>query len=135
MTVDEAIRLLDPKTTEQAVKEIKYYNGFNGKAAALEAFEDACVLAADALRTQRNSGWISVKERLPEDNGRYLVFLHEWSNGKFLPKYDDFKIRIMRFTNNGWSFPVCVDKRCEADTNRAISHWMPLPEPPKEVQP
>lgn len=53
MTVDEAIRLLDPKTTEQAFKEIKYYNGFNGKAAALEAFEDACVLAADALRAQQ----------------------------------------------------------------------------------
>ena len=75
--------------------------------------------------------WISVSERLPEDVGSYLVYYHEWSNGDFLPKYEDYRIRVMRFMNNGkWCMPVCTDKRCEADTNREVTHWMPLPEPP-----
>ena len=76
--------------------------------------------------------WIPVSERMPDDVGSYLVYYHEWSNGDFLPKYDDYRIRVMRFMNNGkWCMPVCTDKRCEADTNREITHWQPLPEPPK----
>ena len=79
--------------------------------------------------------WISVKDRLPEKTGSYLVFYHEWSGGAFLPTYEDFKIRVMRFLNSRkWCYPVCVDKRCEADTNREVTHWMPLPEPPKGGQ-
>ena len=80
--------------------------------------------------------WISVKERLPDYVGSYLVYYHEWSNGDFLPKYDDYRIRVMRFMrfmNNGkWCFPVCTDKRCEADTNRDVTHWQPLPQPPQK---
>ena len=77
--------------------------------------------------------WIPVEERLPDDVGSYLVYYHEWSNGDFLPKYDDYKIRVMRFVNNGkWRMPVCTDKRCEADTNREVTHWQPLPQPPQK---
>ena len=92
---------------------------------------DAAIDALEAAdKAQR---WIPVSERLPDDVGSYLVYYHEWSNGDFLPKYDDYRIRIMRFMNNGkWCMPVCTDKRCEADTNREVTHWMPLPEPPKE---
>ena len=77
--------------------------------------------------------WIPCAERLPDDVGSYLVYYHEWSNGDFLPKYDDYRIRVMRFMNNGkWCMPVCADKRCEADTNRDVTHWQPLPQPPKK---
>jgi hypothetical protein len=77
--------------------------------------------------------WIPVEERLPDDVGSYLVYYHEWSNGDFLPKYDDYRIRVMRFMNNGkWCMPVCTDKRCEADTNREVTHWQKLPQPPQK---
>ena len=52
MTREEAIRILDPETTAEALAEIEYYNGFNGKAAAVQAVSDACVLAVAALREQ-----------------------------------------------------------------------------------
>lgn len=50
MTRAEAIRLLDPRTTIEAIAEIEYYNGFSGKAAAMQAIEDACEIACEAMR-------------------------------------------------------------------------------------
>ena len=52
MTREEAIRILDPETTGEALAEIEYYNGFGGKTAAVQAVSDACVLAVAALREQ-----------------------------------------------------------------------------------
>ena len=96
----------------------------------LAAYEDTG-LTPEQVKAQQ---WISVKDRLPEKTGSYLVFYHEWSGGAFLPTYDDCTIRVMRFLDSRkWRYPVCVDKRCEADTNRAVTHWMPLPEPPAEA--
>ena len=98
--------------------------------AAADALEAAEKRIAEIEAAQR---WIPVEERLPDDVGSYLVYYHEWSNGDFLPKYDDYRIRVMRFMNNGkWCMPVCTDKRCEVDTNREVTHWQPLPQPPKE---
>ena len=98
--------------------------------AAADALEAADRRIAELKAAQR---WIPVKERLPDDVGSYLVYYHEWSNGDFLPKYDDYRIRVMRFMNNGkWCMPVCTDKRCEADTNREVTHWRKLPQPPQK---
>ena len=52
MTIEEAIRILDPETTGEALVEIEYYHGFNGKTAVIQAVSDACVLAVAALREQ-----------------------------------------------------------------------------------
>ena len=52
MTNKEAIMLLNPKTTASALAEIEYYNGFSGKEACIEAIEDACRLAIEALEKQ-----------------------------------------------------------------------------------
>ena len=110
MTIEEAIAYLSP-IAESASDKMRY--------------GEALTVALDALRAQQ---WISVKDRLPEKTGSYLVFYHEWSGGAFLPTYDDCTIRVMRFLDSRkWRYPVCVDKRCEADTNREVTHWMPLP--------
>ena len=66
--------------------------------------------------------WISVKERLPERDGMYIVHtrnLTAWKPLKhnvFIAEYcfNDFVFR-------GWE-----------DNN--VTHWMPLPEPPKESE-
>ena len=52
MTREEAIRLLDPKTTADALADIEYYAGLSGKEACIKAIEDACVLAVEALKKQ-----------------------------------------------------------------------------------
>lgn len=50
MTREEAIRILDPKTTGEALAEIEYYHGFVGKTAAVQAVSDACMIAVAAMR-------------------------------------------------------------------------------------
>lgn len=49
-----AIRLLDPATTAEALAEIDYYAGFNGKSAKLKAIEEACLMACEALKEKDN---------------------------------------------------------------------------------
>ena len=58
--------------------------------------------------------WISVEERLP--NGKCLA----------VSKYGEFAIGYI----NGSTIGYCCEYGFE--TTFDITHWMPLPEPPKE---
>jgi hypothetical protein len=72
----------------------------------------AKALYNDGYRKQSEAEWISVEERLPDGNGRFLTVD---GKGNMMTCY--FGGRF------GWFASVC-------DKN-AITHWMPLPEPPK----
>lgn len=100
MTVDEAIRLLDPKTAEQA-------------------FE----LVADALRAQRNSGWISAKNEMPKRDENYRKVNGEWPTFIVALKYFDSPT-IAQSDGKRWFFKDGYDY--------TVAYWIPLPEPPKE---
>jgi hypothetical protein len=52
MTAEEAIKLLHPATTAEALAEIECYGGFNGKQAKVEAVNTACLVACEALEKQ-----------------------------------------------------------------------------------
>lgn len=54
MTIEEAIKILHPNTTFEAITEIEYYGGFKGKEKAMEAVNEACVVACEALEKQRS---------------------------------------------------------------------------------
>ena len=124
MTREEAIRILDPETTGEALAEIEYYNGFSGKTAAVQAVSDACILAAAALREQEERRWIPVTERLPEKAGTYFVVTKTGAvtYARFYPEHDlkDYKGEV--FGHEKGSF----------QSNRKVLFWMLLPEPPKE---
>ena len=55
--------------------------------------------------------WISVDERLPDENGRFLT----------VDKKGDMMVCYWE-KHFGWFAMVC--------NKNAITHWMPLPEPP-----
>jgi hypothetical protein len=59
--------------------------------------------------------WISVKDRLPEANSHVLVYP---ARGK--------EYQVWFFAANGAWYDEC------GWCARGITHWMPLPEPPKE---
>lgn len=62
------------------------------------------------------SEWISVKDRLPEENGRYLCI---WED------CDKKNIDCVNFRDGFFPWEELLGERL-------ITHWMPLPEPPKE---
>lgn len=54
--------------------------------------------------------WVSVRERLPEKDGRYLVCTEHWSNW----------VGVSSLRSGVWD-------------DSKVSHWMNLPEPPNEI--
>lgn len=60
--------------------------------------------------------WISVKDRLPEEKGEYIVFDGDDVFGAY---YDAYDRRWTDTTEGYFEFRV--------------THWRPMPEPPKEV--
>ena len=74
-------------------------------------------MAIDEAPTVKMPGWISVKDRLPEYTGWYLTYHHKIN-----------LCVVSWFTGDGWE-----DGAWGAFEDGWVSHWMPLPEDPKEV--
>lgn len=55
MSIDEAIRILEPITSAEAIMKIEYYGGLSGDMAKIEAVNEACRLAVAALRAQQEA--------------------------------------------------------------------------------
>ena len=98
--------------------------------------EDRCILTELQIANNNKGGWIACSERLPEESGYYLVTYHDWSDGNFLPKYDDTYVRRLHYQISkhfvGWNYPKNVDDRTENDCHKEVIAWQPLPEPFKE---
>ena len=120
MTREEAIRILDPVTTGEALAEIEYYNGFSGKTAAVQAVSDACVLAVAALREQEDRRWIPVTERMPEIGQKCLIANRE------------IVVRGWLRPDGVWKTGVSSDELWSKFSLYQPTHWMPLPEAPEE---
>lgn len=129
MTREEAIRILDPETTGEALAEIEYYNGFSGNTAAVQAVSDACILAVSALREQEERRWIPVAERLPKlipcrAGTAYSEAVNVLTS--------DRKVITAIWDGTDWIGPF----RFWDAEGEEITHWapvlLPLPEPPKE---
>lgn len=89
-------------------------------------------LAVDVLKEKQQQRWIPVSERWPGKSGYYLVTYREWSNGDYLPKFDDTRVKILKYQESIFRLPVCCDKKAEADIHREVIAWQQLPEPYKE---
>ena len=74
--------------------------------------------AADAIEELQNQvpKWIPVSERLPEQNTRVIGFM-AWKG-----------ITAIEYQNGNW---YSID-HLQPLPNEAVTHWMPLPELPKE---
>ena len=75
----------------------------------------------DATDNNVGSNWIPVTERLPERFGVFIVAIRQpgmQRAGKDCADFDPFE--------KTWLPSMCWDKSYK------VTHWMPLPEPPKE---
>lgn len=50
MTIEQAIRILDPATTAEALGEIEYYGGLHGREKMVAACDEACRMAVQIMR-------------------------------------------------------------------------------------
>jgi hypothetical protein len=109
------------------------------RAAYRTAISEIAELPAADVRPK----WISVKERLPEEPGEYIVFIRDPFYGKDEPQ-DEFNVDASYVTScfydkdaglwREWDNSYyCANLQC-VNTYKTyyISHWQPLPEPPKE---
>ena len=85
---------------------------------------DVIELLVGALRDalDKRTKWISVEERLPgmyEDGSADIVLV---TDGQF--------IHMAAYSNEKWYFAECGEMK--EPMFYKVSHWMPLPKPPKE---
>lgn len=71
--------------------------------------------AAERLKA-RETGWISVRDRMPSQSGKYLIVAVEYG-------------RIQHVTAAKFGTYFYMTGRM---AHWKVTHWMPLPEPPKE---
>ena len=109
MTREEAAKIIE-KQFDESCGDYRYQNKDK-----LD-YEDALWLAIAALREQREGKmeWISVRDRLPEDQVEVLVATRS-KNG--VRNIDKGYLAIDHFIHRG---------------HAEVTHWMPLPELPKE---
>lgn len=96
------------KTLDEAANAIEELNGYLAEA---ERDRDEYRERLDKTNDMVEKRWIPVTERCPEKSGDYLVF-------------DDCRNLYV----NEWHYLL---KKWQYDDSR-ITHWQPLPEPPKE---
>lgn len=102
--------------------------GTNAAIDRLAAYEDTG-LEPEGISTRR---WIPVMERVPEENGRYLVRYKRDIVLDYTEVHDD-EVRIMRFfVGTGWCYPFLCQPELRAAEQQTVTHWMPLPILPSE---
>jgi hypothetical protein len=71
---------------------------------------------AGAEWQKRQSNWVSVKDKLPETTGRYLIYFPERSSSPM--------DAIFNVHEKTWGR--------DFDRTEYVTHWMPIPEPPQD---
>ena len=72
------------------------------------------------------SEWISVKDRLPETEDDFVLVIVSGEPRKNIKLQSAYELATYN-TEDGWILEKWPDWMCAK-----ITHWMPLPEPPKE---
>ena len=54
MTIEQAIRILDPETTAEELAAIDYYGGFHRHEKMVEVCDEACRIAVGIMRQHLN---------------------------------------------------------------------------------
>lgn len=95
---------------------------------AADAIEALSKLALDehnrAAKLAWESRWIPVSERLPEKTSHYLVHIECKCDGELWSKWTDVAWFYRKFY---WEYRYGAEFFKET-----VTHWMPLPQPPKE---
>lgn len=106
-------------TREKLIELLTAYFGVDPAYYGIEAAHLADHLISHGVTIQE---WISVKDRLPDTFGEYLVAVqaYEEEAGNLYTDYADYDPYAKRWKTG---LPFCAKDK--------VTHWMPLPTPPK----
>lgn len=82
-------------------------------------------LLTDSIALLKERQWVSVKDRLPEESGWVMVC----NKGYGYVSVVHYSSKWCEFNNFDCLLPQSEERRAKWSD---ITHWMPLPEPPKE---
>ena len=74
--------------------------------------------------------WISVKDRLPDKTGRYLVLKNRIAPDCLGGNRTDIVI-LRFFVDKGFRMPTHIPDWINEEINEEVTHWLPLPQPLK----
>lgn len=86
------------------------------------------IAAADALEVQQQQ-WIPVTERLPAENGSYIVTACDEGSPAGEGIWYSTVVVVAEYYGGSWTW---YDGCCEYSLEGIVTHWMPLPKPYKE---
>ena len=116
---------------EKLVELLTEFYGCDPMYYDVDALAIAQHLVAHGVTVQE---WISVKDRLPEEDGSYLVYSNSFGNHKsvklrwFAKDAEMAGAYDIAGQKNVW---YLYDSECGYISINSVTHWMPLPEPPK----
>lgn len=87
---------------------------------------DAAALGNDVTVQE----WVSVEDRLPDKAGRYLAVKKRIAPDKLGGNRTDIVI-LRFFVDDGFRIPTHIPDWINEEINEEVTHWMPLPNPPK----
>ena len=113
---------IDAEQYMELLKEQYLHNKFMNHGEAAKAWQGAMQLFYDMPTLTPPNEWVSVKDRLPETAGEYLVVYHPCHR-------DNVSAEICVGIDSFRGKTAWAKKKYQR-----VTHWMPLPEPPKENQ-
>ena len=116
LPIEDAILVLREEHRQRTDGYITYLEHGGKGDPAEEVGLDALAMAISALEKTK---WISVEDRLPEVGGYVVCIAKRNPFSRFMPM-------VARIEKNGW-----VNLMTEQYISE-VTHWMHLPEPPKE---
>lgn len=131
MTREEAIRIIDPETTCNALGEIEYFGGFSGEWARSIALCEALSMAAAALREQETKCVeIDTVKPLTLDELREMDGEPVWIRAKHYGIYADI-VNIMGKEDGERRVHFSINYRLQE--NGCGKTWLAYRSEPKEV--
>lgn len=86
----------------------------------------------DVVKMLKQSEWISVEERLPEDvygrDRKQITVLVCTKSGRVSTSS---RVRMMQISRDTWEFEYTDIFEWSGQIAKKVTHWMPLPEAPK----
>lgn len=73
-------------------------------------------------------GWIKIEDRLPDNIGEYIVYAQDENSPASEGVWYENVVIVAEYGLGEWTWN---ENGIEWDISGIVTHWMPLPEPPR----